>query len=150
MTSNEVTRTLLAVAAALGVWLGVYRRVAAVPRTAPETRGSPTRSAQTVDLSVGTLGRNPLRADGGFPPTLAEPASVLGAAASAKPQLTLLAMAGGPPWRALVSGVPGASGSTVVDEGRPLPQLTIRRIARDTLWIAGFDTVWTLTLPRRQ
>ena len=64
------------------------------------------------------------------------------------PALTLTGIVGGPPWEALLSGVPGREGSVLVRTGDTLGSLKIRAVGRDTVVVQGVDTTWRLTLVR--
>ncbi|MGH7720461.1 MAG: hypothetical protein ACREON_16645 [Gemmatimonadaceae bacterium] len=63
-----------------------------------------------------------------------------------KPMLTLGGVAGGPPWEAVVDGIPGREGPVVVRAGQALGDFRVRSVGRDTVVIQGADTVWRLTL----
>lgn len=63
-----------------------------------------------------------------------------------RPTLILRAIVGGPPWHALVEGLAGP-GAVVVRAGEVVGALRIRAITRDSVFIMGSDTAWTLTLP---
>lgn len=65
-----------------------------------------------------------------------------------RPALLLAGIMGGPPWTAVVDGIPGASGSTVVRQGQVVVSLRVRRVTRDLVIIEGADTTWTLRLAR--
>jgi hypothetical protein len=65
-----------------------------------------------------------------------------------RPSLRLAAVMGGPPWKALLAGVPRAHGLVVVAPGDVVDSLTVLRISRDTVHLRGPDTTWTLVLPR--
>lgn len=67
---------------------------------------------------------------------------------SAKPRLVLRGVLGGPPWDAIVEGIPGREGSVVLRAGQSLGGITMRAVRRDTAYARGFDTTWTLTLAR--
>ena len=64
----------------------------------------------------------------------------------AQPSLSLAGILGGPPWEALIDGIPGRDGSVLVRRGQRFSGLTVRSVSRDTVVIAGQDTVWRLTL----
>jgi hypothetical protein len=66
--------------------------------------------------------------------------------APARPQLTLKAIIGGPPWSAIVEGIPGEAGGIVVASGMTFDKLHIRGITRDTVVLQGSDTTWKLTM----
>lgn len=64
------------------------------------------------------------------------------------PALALAGIVGGPPWAALVEGIPGREGATVVRAGDTLGGLRIRAVGRDTVIVRGADTTWKLVLKR--
>jgi hypothetical protein len=92
----------------------------------PERRAADTATAGPSDGS---------QADGAPPP-------------SPKPQLVLRGLLGGPPWDAILEGVPGREGEVVVRPGDVVGGLTIRAIRRDTVIVTGADTTWRLTIGR--
>lgn len=68
----------------------------------------------------------------------------------ARPTMTLRAIAGGPPWQALIDGMPGQTHAALVRAGMVVDRVTIRSITRDTVVVRGIDTTWVLTFARRQ
>lgn len=54
----------------------------------------------------------------------------------------------GPPWEAIVEGVPGRDGGVVVRRGDVIGELQVRSVRRDTVVIQGADTAWRLPLRR--
>lgn len=79
----------------------------------------------------------------------AEPAAVTTVARAQHPNLTLRGIAGGPPWQALVDGIPGQTHVTLVHVGSVVDKLVVRAITRDTVVIRGVDTTWVLRFARR-
>jgi hypothetical protein len=77
----------------------------------------------------------------GLPTAVAPPPKV-------RPAMSVRAITGGPPWSALVEGLPQMNGATIVREGWQQGELTITSISRDTVVVAGRDTVWKLTMKR--
>lgn len=65
-----------------------------------------------------------------------------------KPRLELRGIIGGPPWDAVLDGVPGRTASAVVRTGDRVGGLSIIGLKRDTLLVTGFDTTWHLTIRR--
>ena len=65
-----------------------------------------------------------------------------------KPQLQLRGVVGGPPWDAVLDGVPGRQAGVVVRLGEHIAGLGIVALKPDTVVVAGFDTTWTLTIRR--
>lgn len=68
--------------------------------------------------------------------------------AAPKPVLVLTGILGGPPWQGVVEGFPGASGSTVVQEGQVVGDLRVARVSADQVIVEGADTTWTLAVRR--
>lgn len=69
--------------------------------------------------------------------------------APVRPILLLRGIVGGPPWSAVVQGVPGREGAVVMRLADTLSGLRISAIRRDTVVVRSTDTTWTLSLPRR-
>jgi hypothetical protein len=65
-----------------------------------------------------------------------------------KPALTLAGLVGGPTWAALVDGIPGRDGSTLVHVGDVVGALRVRNVSPAGVTISGMDTTWHLTLKR--
>ncbi len=65
-----------------------------------------------------------------------------------RPVLVLKGIVGGPPWQAIVSGLPGQPGETVVTSGARFETLVVQSIARDLVVIQAPDTAWRLTIKR--
>jgi hypothetical protein len=80
------------------------------------------------------------RAAEGQPPPPPEPS------APPNPALVLRGTVGGPVWEALIEGIPGREGSTLVRSGELIAGLTVQRVSRDTVVVRGRDTAWTLTV----
>jgi hypothetical protein len=66
----------------------------------------------------------------------------------ARPNLVLRGIIGGPPWSAILEGIPGREGSVVLRRGDTLAALRVRAVRRDTVVIEGADTTWHLTVKR--
>lgn len=52
----------------------------------------------------------------------------------------------GPPWRALLEGVPGQEGALLVEAGTRLGEFRIRSVTQTQVVVAGADTVWRLSV----
>ena len=70
------------------------------------------------------------------------------AVAPPKPPLSLAGIVGGPPWAALLDGVPGHDASLVVHQGDSVAGLRVRRIAPNGVIVTGMDTTWRLLVKR--
>lgn len=64
------------------------------------------------------------------------------------PNLTLVGVAGGPPWIVLVRGIPGHGRSVVLGIGQQSGGIRLDSVRGDTARLSGFDTTWTL-IPKR-
>jgi len=65
-----------------------------------------------------------------------------------RPSLVLRGIVGGPPWDAIVEGIPNHDGAYVVRAGETVGALNVRSVRRDGVIIRGMDTTWTLRLAR--
>jgi hypothetical protein len=65
-----------------------------------------------------------------------------------RPQLVVKGIVGGPPWQAIIDGLPGQPPGTIVTPGATFDQLVVRAVSRDSVIVQGPDTTWTLTLNR--
>ena len=72
------------------------------------------------------------------------------AAPPIRPVMTLKAIVGGPPWQAIVDGLPGQPPGTVVRAGNAFDKLVARAVTRDSVVIQGPDTTWVLSFRRRE
>ena len=77
------------------------------------------------------------------PSTLAQPV-----VAHVRPNLVLRGIIGGPPWQAIVDGIPGQPAGAIVRQGMAFDAITIRTVTRDTVFVQSPDTSWKLTLAR--
>jgi hypothetical protein len=65
-----------------------------------------------------------------------------------RPNLVLRGIVGGPPWSAILDGVPGRDGSAVLRPGDSVGTVVVRAVGRDTVIIKGADTTWRLIVKR--
>ena len=65
-----------------------------------------------------------------------------------KPRLVLRGLVGGPPWNAVVDGIPGRERGIVLRTGDTIAGLTVRGVRAGEVIIRGMDTTWTLKLSR--
>jgi len=75
----------------------------------------------------------------GMPPSSAVP----------RPVLELRAIVGGPPWQAIIDGLPGQQPGTTAQPGSRFDKLVVRAVTRDTVIVQGPDTTWVLSFRRR-
>lgn len=66
------------------------------------------------------------------------------------PPKPALAVSGivGPPWAALLDGVPGRDGPVTVRSGDEVGGLRIRQVGPDGVVVVGMDTIWRLSIKR--
>jgi len=69
-------------------------------------------------------------------------------ASTPRPNLVLVGIVGGPPWIALVQGVPGREGLVVFRQGDTVAGLSISEVTRQGAVVIGADTLWRLALKR--
>ncbi|MDR0786908.1 MAG: hypothetical protein LBG44_03480 [Gemmatimonadota bacterium] len=144
----------------VGLWTAVtwksrsllIRQAEGVPvQPLPDFR--PADPGALMDLSRSVVDRNPFRLSH-LPPEEApvlydpgvytdysymEPFRML-------PPLRVVGFVGGPPWQALVAGIPGREQGVVARAGDVFDDFLIRRVGPDTVVITGMDTIWHLTL----
>lgn len=103
-------------------------------------------TARIVDSDVFRLDRKPADAAyGATPDSTANRAAMT--AAAPRPPLVLVGIVG-PPWRALLDGVPGHDGSMVLHAGQSVAGLRVRDVTATAATISGADTTWHLTVKR--
>ncbi|HKS04925.1 MAG TPA: hypothetical protein VJR92_01320 [Gemmatimonadaceae bacterium] len=66
-----------------------------------------------------------------------------------RPALTVIAIAGGPPWSAAIEGLPGAPSGILVREGDLHGDITIKSITGDSVTIAVRDSLMKFGLRRQ-
>ena len=154
-------REAIALTAAVLSMLGAAARTVAVGEAATERAslggGVNTRVAVVSEDSLGTAAANtagndpfrivnrpsPVRYDAKVESGVGGPAAFT---PPVRPPLVVKAIIGGPPWQAMVDGIPGQPAGTIVSAGATFDKLTVRRVGRDTVVIQGPDTTWKLTL----
>ncbi|HVS59775.1 MAG TPA: hypothetical protein VHE82_03665 [Gemmatimonadaceae bacterium] len=107
----------------------------------------PAQLREAADSVVATdlfrLDRHPSRLGLGSPAIALPPVGI------ATPfRLELSGVSGGPPWRAIVSGIPGHDGGVVVKAGDTLGGIRVRTIRRDTMIVQMKDSTMTFILKR--
>lgn len=76
------------------------------------------------------------------------PQSTPMAPAAPKIQLALHGTIGGPPWQAILSGIPGHEGTVVLHAGDTLGGVLVRRVMRDSAVVRVKDSTWAVSLAR--
>lgn len=146
----------LLTAGAAGTWIGNLPRRTRPRWDVPATLSLPVSGDSTMfaAAAVRVRTRDPFRLDR-RPTTLRfNPWALLGPPAPAprptppRPVLTLAGIVGGPPWSALIEGIPGRESGALLSVGDSVSGIRLLGIRGDTARLAGFDTTWTLT-PRQ-
>lgn len=147
--------TAIATVAAVRSWY-VISRPKEAPTPAIWTVSQPASAIAGDSLAVLTarvVSEDPFRLDR-RPAEVAYAAGVDSAAARAsdppaapRPPLALVGIVG-PPWSALVDGVPGHDGSTVLRAGQSVAGLRVRAVTATIATISAADTTWHLTVKR--
>jgi hypothetical protein len=109
------------------------------------------RSDALVSASETFVARDPFRLErkpSGVAYSLALEGAPSPAPRPPRPVIVVVGILGGPPWEALLEGVPGRPGSTLVRRGDTLSGLRVRSITKDTVRITDMDTTWVLTVRR--
>jgi hypothetical protein len=71
------------------------------------------------------------------------------AVAALRPSFVLKGIIGGPPWQAVVDGMPGQPSGVVVRQGERFDKVQVRSVTRDSVVIQGPDTSWVLRFGAR-
>jgi len=144
---------LLSLGVTGAIWWRTFRsRTAAGAAVWPAPSPAPRPSADSlailtsriVDGDVFRLDRKPAAA----PYRVARDSAVASAPAPApppKPVLSLVGIVGGPPWAALVDGIPAHDGTMLVHASDTVGALRVTRVTSRSVTITGLDTVWHLT-----
>jgi hypothetical protein len=65
-----------------------------------------------------------------------------------RPVLVLKAIVGGPPWQAVIDGIPGQPPGTIAEVGKRFDKFLVRAVTRDSVIVQGPDTSWVLSFRR--
>jgi len=74
---------------------------------------------------------------------------VLAGTPQLRPTLVLKAIVGGPPWQAVIDGIPGQPAGTIARAGARFDRFTVRAVTRDSVIVQGVDTSWVLSFRAR-
>lgn len=133
-------------------WRAALPSIVGVPATVGSVRGA---AAPPPDSLLGSaeeliVSNDPFRLSNTPPTVRFNPASdaAIGVGVSlpvVRPTLSLKAIVGGPPWQAIVDGLPGVSPGTMIQPGAVFDKLAVRAVTRDSVIIQGPDTAWVLS-----
>ncbi len=126
------------------------RRTIAIAHATTRPRLSDSVLADAEDA---TVSNDPFRlanepASVRFDPAL-EGESASPAVPIVRPSLVLKAIVGGPPWQAVIDGIPGQPPGTIAGPGARFDKLVIRSVTRDAVIVQGPDTTWSLAFKGR-
>lgn len=163
MTSRRLELALWIVAITLAVFAGVRGRAAAFELSKAATGAVPPwealpapssvlvpRSSTLVAASEALVARDPFRLERKPSGVAYSPAAEAAppVARPPRPALAVVGIVGGPPWEALLEGIPGRQGSALVRRGDTLGGLRVRSITKDAVKVTGMDTTWVLAVRR--
>ncbi|MDB4913034.1 MAG: hypothetical protein JWM95_678 [Gemmatimonadetes bacterium] len=156
---REKALFILAIVSAFGAGVRVLRAAGEQAEFAPKSLAVSAERVAISDDSIAEAAGNAVandpfrlanrpsamrfdaRTEGGGPGAVLPPPPV-------RPAFVLRAIVGGPPWQAIVDGIPGQPSGTIVRTGGVFDKLTVRTITRDTVVIQAPDTTWKLTIKR--
>ena len=145
---------LLATVLAVVEWRsGGVQAVVAMPIVAPAPAAARTFAADSLANGASYIVENDPFRTSRQPPSIPYSPSLEGlapvpVARAPRPNFLLRGIVGGPPWSAIVEGVPGRNGAALLRKGDSLGDLVVRLVTRDTVVIKGADTTWRLTVRR--
>lgn len=61
-------------------------------------------------------------------------------------RIALRGTIGGPPWRAILSGIPGHDGTVLLSPGDSLGGILVRRVTRDSAVVRLKDSTWAVAI----
>lgn len=145
------------------VWLAAFKAwTAAVPASPRPLPGPPSAIASSVLFDTAALrsnaavirDRDPFRlerkpAQVRYDPWAHAPIAVAVVQPTVqRPTLFLVGILGGPPWQAVIEGIPGREVGVVMRPGEDAAGIRLIGINGDTAVLRGLDTTWVLT-PKR-
>jgi hypothetical protein len=145
---------VMAIVLAVLEWRGGrVHAVAAMPVMGPTPAPPRIFAADSLARSSSYVAENDPFRTSRQPPSIPYSPSLEGlapppVARAPRPNFILRGIVGGPPWSAIVEGVPGRSGAALLRKGDSLGDLVVRLVTRDTVVIKGADTTWRLTMRR--
>jgi len=164
MSSSFLYRGLLGVAMALSAVAGLRWRTA-LPHVVPSAATSAASpvlvpivaDSDLADAASLVVENDPFRL-ANAPARVAYDPRVDGVQASSRtlsparvrPLFVLRAIVGGPPWQAVIDGIPAQPSGSIVRAGATFDRLVVRSVTRDSVVIQGPDTTWVLGFGRRQ
>ena len=160
MTSSKIpwilaAGSVVAFTAAVVRWRGaappvILPRTIAVARSSPHARPSDSTLDDAENL---TVSNDPFRLSNEPAAVRYDPATdgvaAIAAVPVVRPTLVLKAIIGGPPWQAVIDGLPGQPPGTIAAPGTRFDKLLVRSVSRDSVVVQGPDTTWALSFKGR-
>lgn len=139
-------------AAAAAFWRDSSAASAARPPRAVDSTGVEGAAVEVAPRARTVLGRNPFRVDGRMAPRSEPMPETVLADAIPRPtyELRLKGLVGGPPWLAIVAGLPGVSGDRSVRSGERFGELRILAISAVGVRVEAGDSAWTLVIEQER
>jgi hypothetical protein len=129
---------------------GVPARVGVAPLRASGLTVSDDSLAAAEEAIVAN---DPFRLSNSPPAVRYDPAAdgavIGGLLSQPRPLLVLKAIVGGPPWQAVIDGIPGQPPGTLAQTGSKFDRLVVRAVTRDSVIVQGADTSWVLSFRAR-
>jgi hypothetical protein len=158
---HAIVVSLLAAGSAAAIGAGALRWRSASPplflrgtiALAHTAHQPPANDSTLADAEDATVSNDPFRlanepASVRFDPSL-EGESMSPAVPVVRPTLVLKAIIGGPPWQAVIDGIPGQPPGTIATPGARFDKLVVRSVTRDAVVVQGPDTTWSLAFKGR-
>lgn len=153
MRTVPVPDLLLAAAAAAALMFAAARTRAALADTrspqTPVAPPAPVRSEIAVSRGVG-FQRSPFRIGRVAQHAAGDAAVGTLDAPPAIPEIGVRAIVGGPPWRAVLTGLPGTPSPRVVQLGERFDPVRVVAIEADRVRLVAGDSTWVVLLPGRR
>lgn len=164
MNSRTIERSLFATTLVLGLaaaarWHAGGAALAPAPVVVPQARASAQAPSDSAleEAEALTVTNDPFRLSNTPPEVRYDPVNEAALAARGgafvpppvRPQFVLRAIVGGPPWHAVVDGIPGQPAGTLVRPGAQFDKITVRSVTRDSVIVRGPDTTWVLRFGRQ-
>lgn len=163
MNVNIMSAGLLATSAVLAA-VSIVRWNSAIPGSVADRilvaslRGSaePATDSALAEAEERTVVNDPFRLSNTpsslrYDPAVDNPTGGIGSPviAQSRPSLVLKAIVGGPPWQAVIDGIPGQPPGTLAVQGSRFDHFLIKAITRDSVIVQGVDTAWVLSFRGR-
>lgn len=129
----------------------IYTQANFVPALSGEQSPINTKSVRSAAMEL--QNRNPFRMERSptsirFGSMQVAPAADVVEVHANRPNLALAGIIGGPPWIALVEGIPGQEVGVALMQGEEVNGFRLVRLRGDTAVLSGLDTTWVL-LPKQ-